>query len=304
MKSPYYTMKTITKEQIRMRRRACRPQISGKKITVPTRNGSMSAFLYNEENRHPGYLIAEVHGGGFMYNTAADDDDLCSYIHKNLGIPVISCDYSLSPHAPFPIGLEDVYDCIKHALTLPGLKASPDKIILWGHSAGANLAAGAAYLSTKAEDFTPCLQILDYPYMDVWRKSSERPKIKYSVSGKLMDTFAHYYTPERSTLKDILISPVLHSSSSFREMPPTFLLLCGRDNLNEGGKYYGRLLKKAGVPVTFYYVKEALHGFIENHFNYHNLSFLSKIPVTRNQHRLAQASVNHICDWIRKKTTE
>ncbi|MDO4276767.1 MAG: alpha/beta hydrolase fold domain-containing protein [Eubacteriales bacterium] len=297
-------MKTIQKEQARMRKRACRPQINGRKITVPTRNGSMSAFVYNKRNCRPGYLIVEVHGGGFMYNTAADDDDFCCFIHERLGIPVVSCDYSLSPHAPFPTGLEDVYDCIKYALTLPSLNAAPDKIILWGHSAGANLAAGAAYLSTKSEDFTPCLQILDYPYMDVWRKSYQRPEIKYSVSGKLMDTFAHYYTPEASDLRDILISPILHSSSSFRNMPPTFLLLCGRDNLNEGGKYYGRLLKKAGVPVTFYYVKEALHGYIENHFNYKYLPFLTKIPVTKKQHRLAQDSVNHICDWIEKETTE
>ncbi|MDC7291718.1 alpha/beta hydrolase [Blautia schinkii] len=304
MNTQYYKMNTIRKEQARMQKRACRHQLKGRKITVPTRNGSMSAFLYNEKNLYPGFLIVEVHGGGFMYNTAADDNDFCDYIHKNLGIPVISCDYSLSPHAPFPTGLEDVYDCIKYALTLPELKASPDKIILWGHSAGANLAAGAAYLSTKAADFATCLQILDYPYMDVWRESHQRPRIKYSVSGKLMDTFAHYYTEEASTLKNILISPILHSAASFRKMPPTFLLLCGRDNLNEGGKQYGKLLKKAGVPVTFYYVKEALHGFIENHFNYRYLSFLAKIPITKKQHRLAETSVNDICDWIRKETTD
>lgn len=70
----------------------------------------MHAFVYNSKNLHPGYLIIEVHGGGFMYNTAADDDDFCHFIHQTLGIPVISCDYSLTPEHPFPTGLEDVYD--------------------------------------------------------------------------------------------------------------------------------------------------------------------------------------------------
>ena len=70
-----------------MQNRACRPHLYGKKITVPTRNGSMHAFIYNKENLHPGYLIVEVHGGGFMYNTAADDDDFCHFIHQTLGIP-------------------------------------------------------------------------------------------------------------------------------------------------------------------------------------------------------------------------
>ena len=65
----------------------------------------MHAFVYNSKNLHPGYLIVEVHGGGFMYNTAADDDDFCHFIHQTLGIPVISCDYSLTPEHPFPTGL-------------------------------------------------------------------------------------------------------------------------------------------------------------------------------------------------------
>lgn len=313
MKKHYYSIHAIQKEQARARKRACRSHLYGKRIAVPTRNGSMSALVYNEKNLHPGYLIIEVHGGGFMYNTAADDDDLCHAVHRRLGIPVVACDYNLSPDAEFPVGLHDVYDCVKFALTLPELKAEPDKIILWGHSAGANLAAGAALLSLQndRQDFSPCLQVLDYPYMDAYRKASERTPIKYSVSGTLMDTFAHYYTKDEDTLRNILISPILSPASSFQGMPETFLLLCGRDNLNEGGKRYGKLLRKTGVPVTFYYVKEALHGFIENHFNYAYISFLTKVQITRKQHRLAEESVEHICQWIserirysKKETTE
>mgnify|MGYP000724277787 CR=1 FL=1 len=149
----------------------------------------MHAFIYNKENLHPGYLIVEVHGGGFMYNTAADDDDFCHFIHQTLGIPVIACDYSLTPEHPFPIGLEDVYDCVLHALSMKELKARPDRIILWGHSAGANLAAGTVYMARENQQFTPCMQILDYPYMDPYRSSAERRPIRNSVSGKLMDTF-------------------------------------------------------------------------------------------------------------------
>lgn len=303
MKKHYYSIHAIEKEQVRMRKRACRSHLYGKRIAVPTRSGSMSALIYNEKNLHPGYLIIEVHGGGFMYNTAADDDDFCHAIHRRLGVPVVACDYNLSPDAKFPGGLHDIYDCIKFALTLPELKAAPDKIILWGHSAGANLAAGTALLSLQnsRQDFTPCLQILDYPYMDPYRKASERTPIKYSVSGTLMDTFAHYYTKDERTLRDILISPILFSPDFFKGMPETFLLLCGRDNLNEGGKRYGKLLRRADVPVTFYYVKEALHGFIENHFNYAYIPLLTKMQINGKQHRLAQESAEHICQWISEK---
>ena len=298
MKKQFHTEEVIKREQARMQKRACRPHLYGKKITVPTRNGSMHAFVYNSKNLHPGYLIVEVHGGGFMYNTAADDDDFCHFIHQTLGIPVISCDYSLTPEHPFPTGLEDIYDCVLHALSVKELKARPDKIILWGHSAGANLAAGTVYMAGENQQFTPCMQILDYPYMDPYRSSTERKPIKNSVSGKLMDTFAHYYTESSEELRNVLISPVLFPAETFTDMPPTFILLCGRDNLNQGGKEYGLLLRKAKVPVTFYYVREALHGFIENHFNYEYIPVITKIQITRRQHELAEKSVKHICRWI------
>ena len=64
MKKQFHNEEVIKREQARMQKRACRPHLYGKKITVPTRNGSMHAFIYNKENLHPGYLIVEVHGGG------------------------------------------------------------------------------------------------------------------------------------------------------------------------------------------------------------------------------------------------
>ena len=59
-------------------------------------------------------------------------------------------------------------------------------------------------------------------------------------------------------------------------MPETYLLLCGKDNLNEGWERYGQLFKNAGVKVEVCYEKEALHGFIENHFNYEQIPFTTK----------------------------
>lgn len=300
MKKDYYSLKTIQKEQARQQRRACRPHLYGKKFSFAGKNGTVQSLIYNDINQHPGYVIVEVHGGGFMYNSAADDDDFCHFIHHQLRIPVVACNYRLTPEYPFPTGLQDVYDCVCRVLELPELKAAPEKVILWGHSAGANLVSGVSYLSTRKNDFHPCLQILDYPYMDPYRRAEQRARIKYSVSGKLMDTFAHYYTKEQDTLKDILISPILFSSAAFQEMPETFLLLCGRDNLNEGGKRYGKLLKKAGVSVHFYYVREALHGFIENHYNYNYVPLLTKLQITRKQHILAEQSVAKICHWIQE----
>ena len=112
-----------------------------------------------------------------------------------------------------------------------------------------------------------------------------------------MDTFAHQYTAD-GDLKKPLISPVLMTEESLSGMPDTFLLLCGRDNLNQGGKDYGKLLKKTGVKVNFYYVRDALHGFIENYYNYPYVPLLTKLTVTKEQGRFAKEALSAIADWL------
>lgn len=283
-----------------MQQRRQRPGIHGDEVSLTTRSGKIQALIYNEENRHPGYVIVEVHGGGFMYNTAWDDDDFCAAIHHMTGIPVVACNYRLAPDYPFPTGLEDVYDCVTAVLEMPELKAQKDRVILWGHSAGANLVAGAVYQAKeKQTDFKTNLMILDYPYMDAFRQSKDRARIRGAVSGKLMDTFAHYYTRDTS-LTNPLISPVYMHPKQLEGMPKTFLLLCGRDNLNAGGKEYGKRLKAAGVPVTFHYVRDALHGFIENHYNYENISRMTQLQLCKAQRQLAEYTVPNIVAWIEK----
>ena len=66
MKKQFHNEEVIKREQARMQNRACRPHLYGKKITVPTRNGSMHAFIYNKENLHPGYLIVEDRYEGYQ----------------------------------------------------------------------------------------------------------------------------------------------------------------------------------------------------------------------------------------------
>lgn len=300
MRETIHPTRVIAREQAKMRKRARRDRVLGERIEIPARNGTIDALLYRGGNDRPGFVILEVHGGGFMYNTAWDDDDFCAYIHRRLQIPVVACNYRVAPGHQFPVGLEDVYACAEYVSRLPELQASPDKVILWGHSAGANLAAGACLLAKERGGFSPALLVLDYPYMDAYRKSWERAEIRCSVPGKLMDTFAHYYTREE-TLRDPLVSPALTPCRRLSGMPRTFLLLCGKDNLNAGGKAYGKRLKRAGVPVTVCYVREALHGFIENHFNYRYVPLLTKLQMTHRQRQLAKLSTEHICAWIQRR---
>jgi len=291
-----YSLKKIQKEKKLMQKRRQRSGIKGKQIEIPVRNAVLKCLSYQGKTKPElaDYKIVEVHGGGFMYNTAWDDDDFCAYIHEKTGIPVISCDYRLAPEYPYPFGLQDVCDCVRAA-------SEHAKIILWGHSAGANLAAGAAaQMLQDHADWLPKLMILDYPYMDVWKNASEREEIPSSVPGSMMDTFAFYYAQKEKRM-DPFISPVKMSQEKLSGMPDTFLLLCGRDNLNAGGSQYGDLLRSAGCSVDTCHVEKAYHGFIENFFNYRQIPVLTKLQITEVQKKLAIQSVNEICHWIEEQ---
>ena len=82
-------------------------------------------------------VILYLHGGGFAVRAAAADRRYCAGLARRTGCPVVQVPYRLAPEFPFPAGLDDcraVYAGLL-AAGIPG-----HKIVVIGHSAGANLA--------------------------------------------------------------------------------------------------------------------------------------------------------------------
>jgi acetyl esterase/lipase len=82
-------------------------------------------------------VILYLHGGGFAVRAAAADRRYCAGLARRTGRPVVLVPYRLAPECPFPAGLDDC--CAVYAgLLAAGIPAH--KIVVIGHSAGANLA--------------------------------------------------------------------------------------------------------------------------------------------------------------------
>ncbi|KQV30178.1 alpha/beta hydrolase [Massilia sp. Root335] len=82
-------------------------------------------------------VILYLHGGGFAVRPALADRRYCAGLARRTGCPVVLVPYRLAPEFPFPAGLEDC--CAAYAgLLAAGIPAH--KIVVIGHSAGANLA--------------------------------------------------------------------------------------------------------------------------------------------------------------------
>lgn len=284
--------------------RAKRSSVYGEKMWIPVRGGKIEVLLYRackEKQTENSPILFEVHGGGFMYNSAYDDDNLCAYLNQRLGITVVACNYRRTPKYPYPIGLEDVYSIIRYMIHSPKFHIDRKKIIILGHSAGGNLAASTVLLAKQRKEFLPCMQILDYPHLNVYIDSKKRPRIRKSLSPKLIDMFADFYTKTKEERRNPLISPVFAGCDMLEGLPPTYILTCGNDSLNIDGTNYAKLLQKNGVEVKENKVKNAIHGFVENTFNYDYNPWKVKMKITKKQAKMAYEAVEDWITWIEKK---
>ncbi|XP_054423614.1 hormone-sensitive lipase isoform X1 [Pteronotus mesoamericanus] len=85
-------------------------------------------------------LVVHIHGGGFVAQTSKSHEPYLKTWAQELGIPILSIDYSLAPEAPFPRALEECFYAycwaIKHCALLG---STGERICLAGDSAGGNL---------------------------------------------------------------------------------------------------------------------------------------------------------------------
>ena len=77
-----------------------------------------------------------IHGGGWREGSWEDFESLAPVLSRK-GLMVAAMDYRLAPEHRWPAQLEDVLEAIDF---LRGQLVDPDRIALWGHSAGGHLA--------------------------------------------------------------------------------------------------------------------------------------------------------------------
>ncbi|XP_008421156.1 lipase, hormone-sensitive a isoform X1 [Poecilia reticulata] len=86
------------------------------------------------------WLLIHFHGGGFVAQTSRSHENYLRSWSKELSVPVLSVDYSLSPEAPFPRALEECFYAYCWALKHCHLLGSAaERVCLAGDSAGGNL---------------------------------------------------------------------------------------------------------------------------------------------------------------------
>ncbi|XP_071957672.1 hormone-sensitive lipase-like [Antedon mediterranea] len=90
-------------------------------------------------------LLIHFHGGGFVAQTSKSHEIYLRNWCKELGVPIVSVDYSLAPEAPFPRAFEECFFAYAWAVqNAPHLGSTGERICIAGDSAGGNLAISVA----------------------------------------------------------------------------------------------------------------------------------------------------------------
>jgi acetyl esterase/lipase len=238
-------------------------------VHVPGPDGAPEVRLRVHRPRgEPGPLPAVyvLHGGGFVLGSPDVDLDWNLLLCRELAALVVSVDYRLAPEHPFPAALEDCYAGLRWLSRNAGrLGVRPDRVALWGDSAGAGLAAALTMLARDRGGPEVCFQHLCSPALDdrletasarlftdtpVWNRRNARLSWDAYLGPGLRGTagVSPYAAPARARTAEL------------SGLPPAYISVMEFDPLRDEGVDYARALRAAAVPTRLRLITGAFHG--------------------------------------------
>ncbi|RWA12026.1 hypothetical protein EKO27_g3069 [Xylaria grammica] len=238
-------------------------------LHFPARDGHLVELkVYKSPNvAAEATLMYRMHGGGYCVGSHEVDGAENVYAATNPNIVVVSIDYRMAPENPFPKPVEDAYDgllwCKDNARTL-GI--NPERIIVGGSSAGANLAAVLSIMARDNGVSGIVAQVLHFPAVC---HPKFYPRDKYEFGSHIQNTencvlstlrfevFINAYIPNPTP--DHRHSPLL--APSLAGLPPALIQSAGVDIFRDESFAYGDALKAAGVDAEVFCYGGVPHCF-------------------------------------------
>jgi len=196
-------------------------------------------------------------GGGYAHLAMDHEGVQIAVWLNNLGISAYLLKYRLGPKYHYPVELWDAQRAIRYVRSRAAeFGILPDRIGIWGFSAGGHLASTAATHFTKpdseagpidSQSARPDFAILSYPVIS------------------MLEPYVHLGS-RRNLLGDkpdpALIQLLSNDLQVTTQTPPTFLFHTTEDQVVpvENSIHYYLALRKAGVPVEMHIYQKGQHG--------------------------------------------
>ena len=202
----------------------------------PTRHGPVSTLEYGE----PGApALVHFHGGAWLMRYPQMDDWWCRYLAAEAEVRVVNVDFRAGPYVAYPVAQHQCHD-VAAAVADQGAP-----VAVGGFSSGGGLAASVALQARDLGSFTPRLQVLGVPALDL---ASDLPPGRGMISPSLRELVRRVYFPDPESRREPYASPAL--AEDLTGLAPAIVLTAERDTLRRDGDRYAERLRGAGVEVV------------------------------------------------------
>ena len=209
------------------------------RVRVRTRHGRVPVHLY----RPPGDDLpvhVHLHGGAWLMRHPRMDDWWCRYLAATAGVVVANVDFEVAPRVAYPVAQHQAHD------VAASFAADGTPVSVGGFSSGGGMAASVALQARDAGSFSPTLQVLGIPALDL--AAEPRDGDLGMISPDLRRLVRRVYLPDPATRTEAYASPL--RADDLSGLPPAVVLTAERDVLRAEGDAYAERLREAGVPVV------------------------------------------------------
>jgi acetyl esterase len=237
-------------------------QIQDLQMALPGR--TLKARSYSPQAHKAHKLLVFFHGGGWVIGDLESHHAVCADLSRALGAVVVSVEYRLAPEHPFPAAHDDAIDAVKWC-SEQLLSFGCADLLVGGDSAGAHMAAQAAFEAQENHGIAVAGQYLIYPVVspDFERQSWLANAMGPGLTSEDMQWYWRAYCPSDSMLKEQTNPRVNLTAQEWKNPPPpTVIVTAGHDPLRDEGLAYAEQLAQRGAPLRLVHAPDMTHGFI------------------------------------------
>ena len=229
------------------------------------REGRVPVRVYRPAGAEsPAACVMYIHGGGFVLGSLDSGDQIAAGIAEEVGAIVVSVDYRLAPEHPFPAAPEDCHAALRHVSAKASeFAVDPDRIAIWGDSAGGNLSVATCMLARDrggpaiAAHAVVYPTLIDRPLSRSHREHADSP----GLGADFMDRAWNAYLGEERGEVSAYATPIAEGSD-LAGLPPAHVHIAQFDPLADDGRSYVRRLLEAGVDAELHVARDMIHGFV------------------------------------------
>jgi len=225
--------------------------------------GEIAVRVYRPTADEGAPVVVFFHGGGWVLCDLDSHDATARRIANDSGCVLVATDYRRAPEHRFPVPVEDCYAALLWAhVRAAEIGGDPERLAVFGDSAGGNLAAAVAQMTRDRNGPTLKLQILAYPVIDSACDTASHRRFGRELnlsSGEVRWCWEQYLSSEADAAHPYA-SP--NRASTLAGLAPALVISPEYDPLRDEGAAYAAALRAAGVPATYSLYPGMIHSLL------------------------------------------